>query len=98
MSILKHVFDCEYFVNDFQQCLFIGFTVILKAFIWKRNWLSDGSQYYFDTDDHVLQFIYFDDIVNYVEFHEYGKGTGLPVWEKDDGFDAEELRERVKGL
>lgn len=98
MCILKHIFDSEYFVNDFQKCLFIGLTVILKAFIWKRYGLSDRSQYNFDTDYHILQLIYFDDIVDNVEFHKYRKGAGLPIREKDDCFNAKELRERVKGL
>ena len=88
MCILKHILDSEYLVNDFQKCLLIGLTIILKALIWKRYWLSDCRQYYFDTNDHVLQFIYFDDIVDYVEFHEYCKGAGLPIGEKDYCFYA----------
>ena len=98
MCILKHIFDSEYLIYDFQKCLFISLTVILKALIWKRYGLSDRSYHYFDTDDHILQFIYFDDIVDNVEFHKNSKGAGLPIWEKDDRFNAEELRERVKGL
>lgn len=98
MCILKHIFDSEYLVYDFQKRLFICLTVILKALIWKRYGLSDRSYYYFDADDHILQFIYFDNIVDNVEFHKNSKGAGLPIWEKDNRFNAKELRERVKGL
>ena len=88
MSILKYILDCEYLVNNFQKCLLISLTIILKWLIWKRNWLSDSCHDYFDTDYDVLEFIYFDDIVDYVEFHEYCKSTGLPIREKDYRFNA----------
>ncbi len=98
MSILEDIFNCEYLINDFKKCLFIGFTVILKASVWKCDGLSDSSDHDLDTNDHILQFINLDNVVDDVKFHEDCENASLPIREKDYCLDAQEFREGVKGL
>ena len=63
MRILKHIFHCEYLIDDFQQVLFIVFTVILKGSIGKGYSLSECGQDDLHAYYNIVKFIDFDYII-----------------------------------